>query len=58
MKSKLKEPITKRLKLQYNNPLSSFALKFDLRRYNMGPGCFRRRGGKCVRGARGGVGAS
>ena len=33
MKPKLKAPGTKRLKLNYDAPLSSFAVKFNLRRY-------------------------
>ena len=33
MKSKLKGPGTKRLKLKYNVLLSSFAINFNLRRY-------------------------
>jgi len=33
MKPELKQPGTKRLKLKYGNPLSSFAVKFNLRRY-------------------------
>jgi hypothetical protein len=35
MKSKLKAPGTKRLKLKYVVWLSSFALSFNLRRYNL-----------------------
>ena len=35
MKSKLTAPGTKRLKLKYDNRLSSFAFKFNLRCYNM-----------------------
>jgi hypothetical protein len=34
MKPTLKAPGSKRLKLKCDNPLSSFAFKFDLRRYN------------------------
>jgi len=30
----LKAPGTNRLKLKYNEPLTSFAFKFNLRRYN------------------------
>jgi len=33
MKSKLKAPGTKRLKLTYENPLSSFAFNFKFRRF-------------------------
>jgi hypothetical protein len=33
MKPKLKPPGTKRLKLKHENPLSSFAFNFNLRRY-------------------------
>jgi hypothetical protein len=33
MKPKLKPPGTKRLKLNYDEPLSTFAFKFNLRRY-------------------------
>ena len=33
MKSKLKAPGTKRLRLKYDGPLSSFAFNFNLRRY-------------------------
>ena len=36
MKSALKAPGTKRMKLQCGELLSSFAFKFDLRRYNKG----------------------
>ena len=36
IKPTLKAPGTKRLKLQYDEPLSSFAFKFNLRRYNQG----------------------
>jgi hypothetical protein len=36
MKSKLKAPGAKRLKLKYDNPVSSFAFKSNLRRYNWG----------------------
>jgi len=36
MKSKLKPPGTKRLKLKYDNVISSFAFNFNLRRYNGG----------------------
>jgi hypothetical protein len=35
MKPKVKAPITKRLKLRYDAPLSNFAFKFELRRYAM-----------------------
>jgi len=35
MKPTLKAPGTKRLKLQYGEPLSNFAFKFNLRRYNL-----------------------
>jgi len=35
MKPKLKAPGTKRLKLDYDAPLSSFAFNFNLRRYTM-----------------------
>jgi hypothetical protein len=35
MKPKLKPPGTKRSKLEYDIPLSSFAFKFNLRRYNL-----------------------
>jgi hypothetical protein len=34
IKPVLKAPITKRLKLKIDGPLSSFAFKFNLRRYN------------------------
>jgi hypothetical protein len=33
VKPKLKAPGTKRLKLKYDEPLSNFAFKFNLRRY-------------------------
>jgi hypothetical protein len=36
MKHKSKPPVTKRLKVKYDEPLSSFAFKFNLRRYGMG----------------------
>jgi len=36
-KSTLISPTTERLKLRYDEPLSSFAFKFDLRRYITGP---------------------
>ena len=35
MKPKLKAPGTKRLRLQYDVPLSNFALNYDLRRYSV-----------------------
>jgi hypothetical protein len=35
IKPKLKPPGTKRLKLQYDEPLSKYAFKFNLRRYTM-----------------------
>jgi hypothetical protein len=35
MKSKLKAPGTERLKPKYDNLLSRFAFKFNLRRYNL-----------------------
>ena len=35
MKPTLKPPGTKRLKLQYDGPLSKSAFKFNLRRYNV-----------------------
>jgi len=35
MKLMLKQPGTKRLKLKRDEPLSSFALNFNLRRYNV-----------------------
>jgi hypothetical protein len=35
MTSKLKPPGTNRLKLTYDNLLSSFAFKINLRRYNL-----------------------
>jgi hypothetical protein len=35
MKSKLKRPGTKRLKLEYEELLSNFGFKFWLRRYNL-----------------------
>ena len=35
MKSKLKPPGTECLKLKYDNLLSSFAFKFNLRRYTL-----------------------
>jgi hypothetical protein len=34
MKPKLKAPRSKRLKLKYDDLLSNFAFKFNLRRYN------------------------
>ena len=34
MKSALKPPGSKRLKLKYDKPLSNCAVKFNLRRYN------------------------
>jgi len=34
IKATLKAPGTQRLKLQYDEPLSNFAFKFNLRRYN------------------------
>jgi len=37
MKSMLKAPGTERLKLTYDNPLSSFAFNFNLRRYSLDP---------------------
>ena len=36
MKSMLKTPVTKCLKLKCNNLLSNFAFNFNLRRYNVG----------------------
>ena len=36
IKPALKAPGTKRLKLQYDTPLSNFAFKFNLRRYSSG----------------------
>ena len=36
MKSMLKAPGAQRLNLKYDEPLSSFAFKFNLRRYGMG----------------------
>jgi len=38
MKSKLKVPKTKRMTLKYENLLSSFAVNFNLGRYNMAKG--------------------
>jgi hypothetical protein len=38
MKPKLKPPGTKRLKLQFDEQLSSFGSKFKLRRFNTGSG--------------------
>jgi len=35
MKPMLKAPMTKYLKLEYDGLVSSFAFKFNLRRYNM-----------------------
>jgi lipoate-protein ligase A len=35
IKPTLKAPGTKRLKLKYDDPLSNFAFKFNLRRYTM-----------------------
>ena len=37
IKPTLKAPGTQRLKLKYDNPLSSFAFKFNLRRYTQAP---------------------
>jgi len=37
MKSMLKAPGIKRLKLEYDEPLSNFAFKFNLRRYSPRP---------------------
>jgi len=42
IKSKLKSPGTKRLKLQCDEPLSSFALKFNMRRYSVAFPALRR----------------
>ena len=36
IKPTLKAPVTKRLKLKYDGPLSNIAFKFNLRRYTMG----------------------
>ena len=36
----MKPPGTKRLKLQCDEPLSDFAFKFNLRRYNQNPSQF------------------
>jgi hypothetical protein len=36
MKPTLKAPGTRRLKLQHDEPLSSFAVKLNLRRYDLG----------------------
>jgi len=36
VKLTLKAPGTKHLKLKYDKPLSNFAFKFNLRRYNVG----------------------
>jgi hypothetical protein len=41
IKPKLKAPGTKRLKLEYDELLSSFAFKFNLRRYILGRACFK-----------------
>ena len=38
IKPRLKAPGTRRLKLQYDELLSTFAFKFDLRRYTKGSG--------------------
>jgi len=38
IKPKLKPPRTKRLRLKYDEVPSNFAFKFNLRRYNTGPG--------------------
>jgi hypothetical protein len=46
----LKEPGTKRLKVQYDEKLSIFAFKFNLRRYSEG------REGRSDRGSQGGLG--
>jgi len=46
MKSKLKAPGTKRLKLKYDNLLSSFAFKFNLRLY-MEEIVYQRQVGRC-----------
>jgi hypothetical protein len=35
IKPKLKAPGTKRLKLKYDDPLSKFGFKFNLRRYSV-----------------------
>jgi len=35
IKPTLKAPVTKRLKLHYDKPLSTFAFKFNLRRYSV-----------------------
>jgi hypothetical protein len=40
MKPTLKAPGAKRLKLEYDEPPSSFAFKFSLRRYRPGLGYF------------------
>jgi hypothetical protein len=37
IKPTLKPPGTKRLKLTYDEPVSNFAFKFSLRRYNEAP---------------------
>jgi hypothetical protein len=37
MESKLKAPGNKRLKPEHNNPLSSVAFNFNLRRYTWAP---------------------
>jgi len=37
IKPVLKAPVTKRLILAYDEPLSNFAFKFNMRRYNMAP---------------------
>jgi len=38
IKSKLKAPGSKRLKLKYDGLFSNFAFRFKLRRYTLGPG--------------------
>ena len=40
IKSNMKAPGAQRLKLKYDNPISSFAFNFNLRRYSVG--CLRR----------------
>jgi hypothetical protein len=41
IKPKLKPPGTKQLKLKIDILLSTYAFKFNLRRYKVGPGCGR-----------------
>jgi hypothetical protein len=47
MKPTLKAPGTKRSKLKHDEPLSSSAFKFNLRRYNQVPDMWADKVGRC-----------